>query len=234
MENKKLICAICIIALLFIPGVYALNVPGSDSRTLTENANSITVYLNSTEIGDYGDYYGYSVTLYQNQKIRLTLTVPSGADFDVVVYAPDDVKGWENYSSILGQDEILEITAPEAGTYDIYVLDWSGSGTYTLSVENLGGIDYTLIAIIVAVIVIVIVLIVIFLLIRRRKGRAPAPVYGAAPPPPVPPMTQPSQPTVAPQTQAPPPTATCPSCGGPLTWIPEYKRWYCYKENKYA
>ncbi len=27
---------------------------------------------------------------------------------------------------------------------------------------------------------------------------------------------------------------TCPSCGGPLTWIPQYQRWYCYKESKYV
>ncbi len=26
----------------------------------------------------------------------------------------------------------------------------------------------------------------------------------------------------------------CTSCGKELTWIPEYKRWYCYKEKKYA
>ena len=26
----------------------------------------------------------------------------------------------------------------------------------------------------------------------------------------------------------------CPTCGQPLTWIPEYKRWYCYNEKKYV
>ncbi len=25
----------------------------------------------------------------------------------------------------------------------------------------------------------------------------------------------------------------CTSCGKPLTWIPQYKRWYCYGEKKY-
>lgn len=29
-------------------------------------------------------------------------------------------------------------------------------------------------------------------------------------------------------------TPTCPTCGGPLTWIPQYQRWYCYKDKKYA
>jgi sporulation protein YlmC with PRC-barrel domain len=26
----------------------------------------------------------------------------------------------------------------------------------------------------------------------------------------------------------------CPNCRGPLTYIPQYKRWYCYKCQKYA
>ena len=27
---------------------------------------------------------------------------------------------------------------------------------------------------------------------------------------------------------------TCPTCGGALTWIPQYQRWYCYKDSKYV
>jgi len=26
----------------------------------------------------------------------------------------------------------------------------------------------------------------------------------------------------------------CPSCGKPLTWIPQYSRWYCYNDKKYV
>ncbi|MGB9740347.1 MAG: PRC-barrel domain-containing protein [Candidatus Bathyarchaeia archaeon] len=33
------------------------------------------------------------------------------------------------------------------------------------------------------------------------------------------------------QTQAP---QVCPTCKGPLTYIPQYQRWYCYKCKKYA
>jgi len=25
----------------------------------------------------------------------------------------------------------------------------------------------------------------------------------------------------------------CQTCGKPLTWIPQYQRWYCYNEKKY-
>jgi sporulation protein YlmC with PRC-barrel domain len=26
----------------------------------------------------------------------------------------------------------------------------------------------------------------------------------------------------------------CPTCGQPLTWIPQYNRWYCYNDKKYV
>jgi sporulation protein YlmC with PRC-barrel domain len=26
----------------------------------------------------------------------------------------------------------------------------------------------------------------------------------------------------------------CPTCGRPLTWIPQYQRWYCYSDKKYV
>ena len=26
----------------------------------------------------------------------------------------------------------------------------------------------------------------------------------------------------------------CPTCGKQLTWIPQYQRWYCYNDKKYA
>lgn len=29
-------------------------------------------------------------------------------------------------------------------------------------------------------------------------------------------------------------TPTCPTCGGPLTYIQQYQRWYCYKDQKYV
>ncbi|MDE1854179.1 MAG: hypothetical protein KGI38_10620 [Thaumarchaeota archaeon] len=38
---------------------------------------------------------------------------------------------------------------------------------------------------------------------------------------------------VAPQPPTPPPNV-CPTCGGPLTFVEQYKRWYCQKEQKYV
>jgi sporulation protein YlmC with PRC-barrel domain len=51
-------------------------------------------------------------------------------------------------------------------------------------------------------------------------------------------MQQSSAQSVQPQTaqsaQQSQSTPMCPICGQPLTWIPQYKRWYCYKDQKYA
>jgi len=46
------------------------------------------------------------------------------------------------------------------------------------------------------------------------------------------PVTQPTsaQPAQLAQAQA----NVCPTCGKPLTYIKEYKRWYCYNEKKYV
>lgn len=35
-------------------------------------------------------------------------------------------------------------------------------------------------------------------------------------------------------TQAPTAQPLCPTCGKPLTYIQQYKRWYCYNEQKYV
>lgn len=39
------------------------------------------------------------------------------------------------------------------------------------------------------------------------------------------------KPTRSQETQ---PQQMCPTCRGPLTYIPQYQRWYCYKCKKYA
>jgi sporulation protein YlmC with PRC-barrel domain len=36
------------------------------------------------------------------------------------------------------------------------------------------------------------------------------------------------------QPQEPQPPQVCPTCKGPLTFVPQYQRWYCYKCKKYA
>ena len=41
-----------------------------------------------------------------------------------------------------------------------------------------------------------------------------------------------AQPVQQAQTQTTQPM--CPTCGRPLTWIPQYQRWYCYNDKKYV
>ncbi|NHV98199.1 MAG: transposase [Thaumarchaeota archaeon] len=36
------------------------------------------------------------------------------------------------------------------------------------------------------------------------------------------------------QPPPPEPVYTCPTCGNPLTYIPRYRRWYCYNCRKYV
>ena len=36
------------------------------------------------------------------------------------------------------------------------------------------------------------------------------------------------------QTQQQASQTLCPTCSRPLTWIPQYSRWYCYNEKKYV
>lgn len=70
-----------------------------------------------------------------------------------------------------------------------------------------------------------IILIAAYFLKPRQPAQQVAPVaqpsQGTYPPPPPPPT---------PQAQSP----VCPTCGGPLTYISQYQRWYCYKDNKYV
>jgi sporulation protein YlmC with PRC-barrel domain len=42
------------------------------------------------------------------------------------------------------------------------------------------------------------------------------------------------QPQVQQQQQAATTQPLCPTCGKPLTWIPQYQRWYCYHDKKYV
>jgi sporulation protein YlmC with PRC-barrel domain len=49
------------------------------------------------------------------------------------------------------------------------------------------------------------------------------------------PQQQAAQPVVAAQpAQQAQSQPLCPTCGKPLTWIPQYQRWYCYNDKKYA
>ena len=76
--------------------------------------------------------------------------------------------------------------------------------------RGMGGALWLVIILVTGIIGLIVYLVV-------RKPETPAPPYG--PPPGVPP---------------PPPTNACPTCGMPLRYIEQYRRWYCDNERKYV
>ena len=48
------------------------------------------------------------------------------------------------------------------------------------------------------------------------------------------PMQQAAQPAQAMPQQQQTAQPLCPTCNRPLTWIPQYQRWYCYNDKKYV
>ena len=131
-------------------------------------------------------------------------------------------QGWSSTLEDFGEDEELNIKVPESGEYMFIVASWEGSGVFTLRWESPGVISDVLIYVLIGVIAAVaVILVIIFLMRRRRRITVPPP----------PPYVQASAPApVATE----PPQMKCPTCNGPLSWIDEYKRWYCYKCAKYV
>jgi sporulation protein YlmC with PRC-barrel domain len=48
------------------------------------------------------------------------------------------------------------------------------------------------------------------------------------------PMQQAAQPAQTMPQQQQTTQPLCPTCNRPLTWIPQYQRWYCYNDKKYV
>jgi len=216
------------IILGLVSHAHSADTHGTYTDTLTEGANPVDIYVGSEHIGEYSDYKMYQVNLDKDQKIELKLEVPAGADFDLFVYTQDETQGWSSVSNTLGEDEELNVTAPKTGVYKFVVAAWSGSGQFTLNWETLGaGLSIPINVLIVILIVVVVVVITVIVLLLRRKTRVPpppAPVYAPTPAPT--PVSTPEAPEM--------PQSQCPDCGGPLTWIEQYQRWYCYKCGKYV
>jgi len=64
------------------------------------------------------------------------------------------------------------------------------------------------------------------IVVLKPKGDQPQSAASAAQPM----MSTSTAPVQAAQGQSP----VCPKCGGLLTYIPQYQRWYCYKDKKYV
>jgi hypothetical protein len=225
MNNKRSINML--IGLLLITSILILNVCAADTSGtytdyLTDGSYPIDIYVEGEYMGEYTDYMMYQVNLDKDQNVKVKLEVPNNADFDLFVITQDEEQGWSSTLDNFGEDEELNIKVPETGEYIFIVASWEGSGTFTLKWETSGVLSDVLIYVLIGVVVAIAVIVVLIFLMRRR-GRA------SAPPPP--PYVQTSQPTPA---ASEPSQMSCPYCNGPLNWIDQYQRWYCYKCAKYA
>ena len=224
MNSKRsinmLICLLLIASILIL-NVCAADTSGKYTDYLTDGDYPIDIYVEGEYIGEYTDYMIYQVNLDKDQNVKLKLEVPNSADFDLFVYTQNEEQGWSSTLEDFGEDEELNIKVPETGAYTFIVASWEGSGIYTLNWETSGVLSDVLIYVLIGVVAAIAVIIVLIVLMRRR-GRVPIPP---------PPYTQASPPK---PTASEPPQMSCPHCKGPLNWIDQYQRWYCYKCAKYV
>jgi hypothetical protein len=103
------------------------------SAATTIQAGSGTGYIDSTDTNDY-----YKVSVSSGQTVSVSMTPPSGSDFDLKLYDPNQS---QVASSSLGgsQTDTVTYTATFSGDYYICVHLWSGSGIYSMNVTVTGG-----------------------------------------------------------------------------------------------
>jgi hypothetical protein len=103
------------------------------SASTTIEAGSGTGYVDSTDTADY-----YKIGVTSGQTISVSMTPPSGSDFDLKLY---DTSQSQVDSSTLGgsQTDTVEATATASGYFYIYVYRYSGSGIYSMTVTVTGG-----------------------------------------------------------------------------------------------
>ena len=104
----------------------------SFDQALTISTGTGNGYVNATDTDDY-----YKINVEQGATISAALTPPSGSDFDLYLYSPNQARV---DSSILSGDQtdMIQYDATSAGVYYIRVHRYSGEGTYSLNVSVSG------------------------------------------------------------------------------------------------
>lgn len=106
---------------------------GSDASNTFSGANPISApkscsgYLDPS---DKDDYYKLSVT--SGSKIDVSLTSPSGTDFDLYLYDPNN--NLKASSTSTNPTDSVSFVADSSGDWRVRIYQYSGSGTYSLSV----------------------------------------------------------------------------------------------------
>ena len=97
--------------------------------TISSTASG-TGYLDSD---DYYDYYKFNVS--SGATINISMTPPSGADFDIDLYDPSQYN--VDWSWLGGsQTDSISYDATQSGTWYLRVGQYTGSGTYSMSVAT--------------------------------------------------------------------------------------------------
>ncbi|MCG2825432.1 MAG: PPC domain-containing protein [Thermoplasmatales archaeon] len=107
---------------------------GGDAGDSYYYATSITPgsYTGYLDSGDVYDYYKFYVST--GQKISVSMTPPSTADFDLTLYTPS-YSSADSSSMGTGSTETVSYTASSSGYWQIKVSRDSGSGTYSFTVS---------------------------------------------------------------------------------------------------
>jgi uncharacterized protein YfaP (DUF2135 family) len=121
----------------------------SGSGTFTIKATTSTSQTNVTQLTDgvattgslsaTGDGKYYSITIASGKaQLKVELTGPSGADFDLYVKlgSTPTTSTYDYSGTTSSASETISITNPAAGTWYIYVYSYSGSGSFTIKAST--------------------------------------------------------------------------------------------------
>jgi len=126
----------------------------SGSGTFTIKATTSTASTNVTQLTDGvpatgslsgskdGKYYSITIGSGKSQ-LKIELTGPSGADFDLYVKLGSlpTTTSYDYRSITSSPSETISITNPSAGTWYILVYSYSGSGSFTIKASTSAGAD---------------------------------------------------------------------------------------------
>ncbi len=191
--------------------------PTSTASTLpTSTASTSQGVLLSTEVTL--DSYTPSRSYFYSLNGGDTISIDVGSSGDPANLRVNNNVGSQVYSQTgISSDSTHYWQVPYDGVFEFVIETTGTESLVAITLEASAGenppdsFDY-LPVIIIAVVAVILVLGTVFV-IRHRKASP------AAPPPPPPQNPQ---------------TPICPTCGGPLTYVAQYQRWYCYKEQKYV
>jgi Zn-dependent metalloprotease len=103
------------------------------AAALSLSPGTYTCLLNTT---DRNDYFKFNVT--SGQVIKVKITPPSTADFDLYLYNPSQTQVGSSTAGTGAVDSVV-YTATTTGTFYAKAYEYSGSGNYTLLISVGGG-----------------------------------------------------------------------------------------------